>query len=115
MEPINRPRLAEDLDRLSASISALLAPTLALALADLPRPIRSVLLAALPAGQTPESLSRAIYSSTSRLLELTDDELVALVDALAHELGVLRNVRAPAPQGPAVSAALAHVREVLST
>ena len=115
MDPINRPRLTEDLDRLSVSISGLLAPTLAAALADLPRPIRSVLLAALPAGTNPESLSRAISSSTSRLLELTDDELAILVDALAHELGVLRNARRPQyGDTPGLDAALARLREVLT-
>ena len=115
MEPINRPRLTEDLARLSASISGLLAPVLVAALADLPRPIRSLLLAALPVGTSQESLSQAIYSSTSRLLELTDEDLVTLVDALARELGVIRNARTAAGPSPELESALAHLREVLST
>jgi hypothetical protein len=114
MEPINRPRLTEDLDRLAGSISALLAPAMTGVLADLPRPIRSVLLAALPVGTNESSLYPMISSSTSRLLALTDDDLAVLVDALAHELGVIRNARTPRAQAPELEAAVAHLREVLS-
>jgi hypothetical protein len=112
MEPINRPRLTADLDRLSASISALLGPMFTAGLAQLPGPTRAILSALL--GMTaPASLSQAISSSLSRLSALTDDDLVTLIDALASELGVLRNVRNPRETSPELEAALAHLREAL--
>ncbi len=114
MDPINRPRLQADLDRLSASISGLLGPLLAAALVDLPPLVRGMLAPLLATAATPESLSRAISSSFSRLAALTDEDLALLMDALAYELGTLRNARAPmGDPSPDLAAALEHLRQAL--
>lgn len=112
MDPINRPRLTADLDRLSASLGELLGPLLTAGLAQLPGPLRATLGALLGMTGT-ASLSQQISSSLSRLSGLTDEDLVSLVDALAHELGVIRNARTPRDPSPELEAALAHLREAL--
>lgn len=114
MDPINRPRLQADLDRLSASISELLAPLLSKGLEGLPAIARATLLSLLPVATTTGSLSQAISSSFSRLSALTDEDLATLIDALAYELGTLRNARPPLEgASPELAAALERLRQAL--
>lgn len=96
---LDRALLTRDLDRMAEAIAELVSRRL-------PLPIR---LALQTRGQ---SLTSMIGEDLRALLDLTDQEAVTLVDALATELGAWRGVRDPVASSPALEAAYRRLLEV---
>jgi hypothetical protein len=109
MEPRNEPTapppaldrdlVARDLDRLAEVVARLVAKRI-------PLPIR---LALQTRGV---SLATMIGGDLRALLDLTDEEAVTLVDAVATELGAWRRVRGPLTSSPELQLAWVRLVEV---
>lgn len=96
---LDRELLARDLDRIGQAIAELVE-------LRLPLPIR---LALRTRGH---SLGAMIGEDLQALLDLTDPELVTLIDALATELGAWRRARAPVQPDAALRASYRRLLEV---
>lgn len=96
---IDRGLLTLDLDRIAMAIADLVE-------LRLPLPIR---LALRTRGQP---LGSMIGEDLRALLDLTDPELVALIDAAATELGAWRRARLPVQRDPTLEAAYRRLLEV---